>query len=80
VERLCSQLATILAAAAIEELSTPVVLVHEGILLLPLVGAFDAPRAEHVVEAVLERTAACSSLQEGILHGLAHVGRRIVAE
>jgi rsbT co-antagonist protein RsbR len=41
--------------AAIRELSTPVIAVHEGVLLLPLVGALDAKRSEQVMEAVLLR-------------------------
>jgi rsbT co-antagonist protein RsbR len=42
---------------AIRELSTPVIRVHEGILLLPLVGAIDSMRAQQVMESVLARVA-----------------------
>lgn len=41
--------------AAIRELSTPVIKVHEQILLLPLVGAIDSQRAQQVMETVLVR-------------------------
>ena len=37
----------------IQEMSTPVVPVMKGIIVLPLVGAIDSRRAEHVVEALL---------------------------
>jgi rsbT co-antagonist protein RsbR len=43
--------------AAIRELSTPVIRVHEGILLLPLVGTIDTQRAEQLMESVLLRVA-----------------------
>ena len=39
--------------AAIRELSTPVIQVHDRILLLPLVGTLDTQRAEQVMETVL---------------------------
>jgi rsbT co-antagonist protein RsbR len=39
--------------AAIRELSTPVIRVHHGVLLLPLVGAIDSMRAQQVMESVL---------------------------
>ena len=39
--------------AAIRELSTPVIRVHDRILLLPLVGAIDSHRAHQVMESVL---------------------------
>jgi rsbT co-antagonist protein RsbR len=39
--------------AAIRELSTPVIKVYEGVLLLPLVGALDSLRAQQVTESVL---------------------------
>ncbi len=42
---------------AIRELSTPVIRVHEGVLLLPLVGAIDSLRAQQVMESVLTRVA-----------------------
>jgi len=38
---------------AIRELSTPVIRVHAGILLLPLVGAVDSVRAQQIMESVL---------------------------
>jgi len=41
--------------AAIRELSTPVIRVHAGVLLLPLVGTIDSQRAEQIMEAVLVR-------------------------
>jgi rsbT co-antagonist protein RsbR len=41
--------------AAIRELSTPVIRVHERVLLLPLVGAIDSLRAQQVMETVLVR-------------------------
>jgi rsbT co-antagonist protein RsbR len=40
---------------AIRELSTPVIRVHERVLLLPLVGAIDSLRAQQVMENVLTR-------------------------
>jgi rsbT co-antagonist protein RsbR len=40
---------------AIRELSTPVIRVHEGVLLLPLVGAVDSVRAQQIMESVLLR-------------------------
>lgn len=39
--------------AAIRELSTPVIRVHERVLLLPLVGAIDSHRANQVMDSVL---------------------------
>lgn len=39
----------------IQELSTPIVPIYEGILVLPLVGAIDSRRATQVMEAVLEK-------------------------
>ncbi len=41
--------------ATIRELSSPVLAVHRGILLVPLVGALDAERAEHVTATLLAR-------------------------
>lgn len=41
--------------AAIRELSTPVIKVHDNVLLLPLVGAIDSQRAQQVMETVLIR-------------------------
>jgi anti-anti-sigma regulatory factor len=43
------------ATQRIRELSTPVVRVHRGILLLPLVGSVDDLRAEQIVQTVLQR-------------------------
>ncbi len=40
---------------AIRELSTPVIEVHQRILLLPLVGTLDTQRAEQVMETVLTK-------------------------
>jgi rsbT co-antagonist protein RsbR len=40
---------------AIRELSTPVIRVYDGVLLLPLVGAIDSLRAGQVMESVLAR-------------------------
>lgn len=41
--------------AAIRELSTPVIKVHDQVLLLPLIGTIDSMRAQQVMEAVLDR-------------------------
>jgi len=41
--------------AALRELSTPVIRVHDRILLLPLVGAIDSIRAQQIMETVLQR-------------------------
>ena len=41
--------------AAIRELSTPVIRVHDQILLLPVVGAIDSLRAQQIMESVLAR-------------------------
>ncbi len=41
--------------AAIRELSTPVIRVHDRVLLLPLVGAIDSVRAQQVMDTVLLR-------------------------
>ncbi|MFI5298580.1 MAG: protoglobin domain-containing protein [Polyangiales bacterium] len=41
--------------AAIRELSTPVIRVHDGVLLLPLIGAIDSQRAQQVMETALTR-------------------------
>jgi rsbT co-antagonist protein RsbR len=40
---------------AIRELSTPVIRVHDGVLLLPLVGAIDSLRAQQIMESALLR-------------------------
>lgn len=42
--------------AAIRELSTPVIRVHQRVLLLPLVGAVDTYRAQQFMETILTRT------------------------
>jgi rsbT co-antagonist protein RsbR len=39
----------------IQELSVPIVPIHEGVLVLPLVGAIDSRRATQVMEAALEK-------------------------
>jgi rsbT co-antagonist protein RsbR len=41
--------------AAIRELSTPVIRVYDGVLLLPVVGAIDSVRAQQIMDAVLLR-------------------------
>lgn len=41
--------------AAIRELSTPVITVHHGVLLLPIVGTVDSRRAEQIMETVLTK-------------------------
>ncbi|HVY45816.1 MAG TPA: protoglobin domain-containing protein [Minicystis sp.] len=41
--------------AAIRELSTPVIRVHDRVLLLPLVGSIDSHRAQQIMETVLLR-------------------------
>jgi rsbT co-antagonist protein RsbR len=41
--------------AAIRELSTPVIRVHERVLLLPIVGTLDSQRAHQIMETVLLR-------------------------
>lgn len=43
--------------AAIRELSTPVIRMYDGVLLLPLVGTVDSHRAEQVMETLLTRVA-----------------------
>ena len=42
----------------IQELSTPIVPIHEGVLVLPLVGGIDTRRATQIMEAVLEHIVA----------------------
>ncbi len=42
----------------IQELSTPIVPIHEGVLVLPLVGTIDARRATQILEAALEQIVA----------------------
>ena len=41
--------------AAIRELSTPVIRVHDRVLLLPLVGTVDSHRAQQIMETLLLR-------------------------
>ncbi len=41
--------------AALRELSTPVIRVHDRVLLLPLVGAIDSVRAQQIMDTVLVR-------------------------
>jgi len=43
------------------ELSSPVLNVHEGVLLLPLIGTVDATRAEHLTRRLLERISSSNS-------------------
>lgn len=40
-------------STAIREMSTPVVPVHPGVIVMPLVGVIDAPRADQIVAALL---------------------------
>lgn len=42
----------------IQELSTPIVPIYEGVLVVPLVGALDSRRATQVMESVLEQIVA----------------------
>ena len=42
----------------ISELSTPIIPVHEGVLILPLIGAISSRRASEITERVLEAIAA----------------------
>lgn len=42
--------------AAVRELSTPVIRVHDNILLLPLVGTVDSHRAQQIMETLLTKT------------------------
>ncbi|WP_437539015.1 protoglobin domain-containing protein [Sorangium sp. So ce726] len=41
--------------ASIRAMSTPIIRVHDGVLLLPLIGAIDDQRAQQIIEAVLQR-------------------------
>jgi len=43
--------------AAIRELSTPVIRVHDQVLLLPIIGTVDSLRAQQIMETVLESVA-----------------------
>jgi rsbT co-antagonist protein RsbR len=47
--------------ATIRELSTPIVTIHRGVLLLPLIGTVDAERARQLMGKLLERIAATRS-------------------
>ncbi len=47
--------------AAIRELSTPVIEVHDGVILLPLVGTIDSHRAQQIMETVLARVTEAQS-------------------
>ncbi len=40
--------------AVIQELSTPIIPIHEGVLVLPLVGAIDSLRSQEITERLLE--------------------------
>jgi rsbT co-antagonist protein RsbR len=44
--------------ATIRDMSSPILDVHEGVLLVPIVGTLDAARVGHVMPALLERVAA----------------------
>lgn len=41
--------------ASLREMSTPIIRVHDGVLLLPLIGTIDAARAQQIIETVLAR-------------------------
>jgi rsbT co-antagonist protein RsbR len=45
----------------IQELSTPIVPIHEGVLVLPLVGTIDSRRATQILEAALEQIVAAQA-------------------
>jgi|SRR5215213_400648 len=45
----------------IQELSTPIVPIHEGVLVLPLVGMIDSRRATQILEAALEQIVAAQA-------------------
>jgi rsbT co-antagonist protein RsbR len=47
-----------LQAAALRELSTPLIPISDDVLVMPLVGALDTSRAQQVVEALLQGVAA----------------------
>jgi anti-anti-sigma regulatory factor len=40
--------------AVIQELSTPIIPIHQGVLVLPLVGAIDSLRSQEITERLLE--------------------------
>ncbi len=43
--------------ARIQELSSPVLNIYDGVLLLPIIGALDSSRANHTIGVLLERVA-----------------------
>jgi rsbT co-antagonist protein RsbR len=43
--------------ATIRELSTPVLSIYDGVLLLPLIGSIDSARANDIIATLLEQTA-----------------------
>jgi rsbT co-antagonist protein RsbR len=45
----------------IQELSTPIVPIHEGVLVLPIIGTIDSRRATQILEAALERIVAAQA-------------------
>ena len=47
--------------SALEELSTPIIPIHEGVLVLPMVGAIDSRRAGQIMEGLLEGISAHSA-------------------
>ena len=47
--------------ATIKELSTPVLSIYEGVLLLPVVGFLHSARAAHIIGALLEKISATSA-------------------
>lgn len=50
-----------LLLATIKELSTPILDIFPGVLLLPIVGALDTARAAYVIEELLQRITASSA-------------------
>ena len=47
--------------STIRDLSTPVLNIHQGVLLLPIIGFLDSSRAEHVISTLLDRIATTQS-------------------
>ena len=43
--------------STIRDLSTPILNIHQGVLLLPIIGFLDSARAEHVISTLLDRIA-----------------------
>lgn len=43
--------------ARIQELSSPILSIYDGILLLPIIGALDSSRANHTISVLLEQVA-----------------------